>query len=327
MKLFAARMAYTTTAVMLLIPLVTLAAIKGPMLFTDLDNLAAGCAVAAPLILATMALTPVAVGLPGGIDLGVGPLMSLINCALVVWFIEAGVTQPVTILALAILLGLAAGLAQGSIVATLRVQPIIVSLGAFLVFSAFALMVLDQPSGTVPQWLADLAYRTGPVPNAAIVVLAACLVWWPVSRSTFYRNIRLAGGGEAAAFTAGVNTTAARLGAYALGGFFAGLAALMLTAQLASGDPTQGTAYTLQTIAALALGGTSLAGGRGGMVGSVIGAIDVYFINYVIATFDFGEVSSYVTQAAYGVTLLVSLAFGIVATRYVQRFAWGRGDA
>lgn len=321
MRSLVGRLAYTSTAVALLVVLVILAAIKGPKLFTDADGLAAGCAVVAPLVLATMALTPVAIGVRGGIDLAVGPLMSLINCGLVVWFIQQGVTSVFAIFALALLLGLGAGLLQGGIVAFLRVQPIIVSLGGFLVFSGLALIVLEQPGGEVPLWLADLAGRTGPVPNAAIVVAAACALWWPVSRSTFYRNLRLAGGGEAAAFTAGVNTTATRLGAYALGGVLTGLAALMLTAQLASADPTQGSAYTLQTVAALALGGTSLAGGRGGMVGSVIGAIDVYLISYVIATFDFGEVSSYVTQLAYGLTLLASLAFGLFATRYAQRFA------
>lgn len=310
------RHASAGTAALLLIVLVIVAALKAPKLFTSLDGLAAGLAVAAPLVLATMALTPVAIGVRGGIDLAVGPLMSLINCGLVVWLIDNGVTSPVVVVPAAVLIGVGAGLAQGLLVAIVRIPAIIASLGGFLIFGGLALEVLPQPGGAVPQWLADLAGRTGPLPNAAVVIGVSCAAWWALARSTLVRNIRLAGGNETPAFTAGIDTRMTRLAAYALGGVFAGIAGLLLTAELASGDPSQGSAYTLQTVAALVLGGTSLAGGRGTMLGSVIAAFDIYLINYVIATFDFGAVSGYVTQLAYGVTLVASLAFGVLATRY-----------
>jgi ribose transport system permease protein len=125
------------------------------------------------------------------------------------------------------------------------------------------------------------------------------------------------GSDERAAYTSGVRITIVRIGAHCISGVFSALAALTYTALIGSGDPTQGTTYTLISVTALVLGGTSLAGGRGGVIGSLLGALNLFLIGYVLATFSFGAVQGFVTDLAYGVILVLSLLL-TVAIPWIQ---------
>jgi ribose transport system permease protein len=127
------------------------------------------------------------------------------------------------------------------------------------------------------------------------------------------------GSDERAAYTAGVRIGWVRLGAHLISGAFVGLAAICYTALIGSGDPTQGTTYTLVAVTALVLGGTSLAGGRGGVIGSLLGAINLFLIGYVLSTFSFGSIQGFVTDLAYGVILVLSLLL-TVALPLLQRW-------
>ena len=305
---------YAWTGALLLIGLLVLAAILSPQ-FYRLDSLTSSVAAAAPLVLGTMALTPIAIGNKGGVDLGMGPLLSLINVVLIAKCFPAGLGSPVMTFVIAIALGVGLGLVQGFFVAVMRLQPIIVGLCAYLVYGGVALLVLDQPGGSTLPWMLKLSDRTGPVPNGAVVIAVACLLWWAFSRTTIWRNVRLSGGDDVAAYASGVPVALAQLTSYAVSGVFAGLGAVMLTAYLGSGDPTVGLNYTLTSVAALVLGGTSLAGGRGGMFGSVVAAFAVFLVNYLVGTFNFGTVSSYVTQLSYGAILIAALVLGALNVR------------
>ena len=132
------------------------------------------------------------------------------------------------------------------------------------------------------------------------------------------------GSDERAAYTSGVPITIVRIGAHLISGCFAGLASICFTALISSGDPSQGTTYTLIAVTALVLGGASLAGGRGGVFGSALGAINLYLITFVLATFNFGTVQSFVTNLAYGTILVVSLLLTLlipVIQRYIRNFS------
>src|SRR6185369_3864965 len=142
--------------------------------------------------------------------------------------------------------------------------------------------------------------------------------WLLFTRTAFFSHLRLMGSDERAAYTAGVRITLVRLGAHAIAGIFAALSALTFTALIGSGDPTQGTTYTLIAITALVLGGTSLSGGRGGVIGSLLGAVNLFLIGYVLATFSFGMVQGFVTDLAYGVILVLSLLL-TVALPHLQK--------
>jgi ribose transport system permease protein len=310
----------------LLVVLLILIALRGPSMFTE-RGLTIAASVAAPLVLATMALTPVAIAGRGGIDLSIGPLMGFVNVTIVVWLIGNGVRNPVPVIAFALALALAVGFINGVLVAVVRLQPIIAALGGYLVLSGLATYVLPSASGSVPSWLSGMAGKTGSVPTAALILLGAFIVWTWVSRTALFRNIRMLGGDERAAYASTVAIRPAHIAAYCIAGLFAGLAALMLTAVIASGNASQGPTYTLTSVAALALGGVSLAGGRGGMLGAVLGALDIYCLNYVLDTFNFGVNAANVTQMFYGLVLVVALAISGATRLLLARRHLRAGEA
>lgn len=310
---------YARTPAQLLSVLLVVAAFRSPTLFTS-GGLTTAISVAAPLILATMALTPVAISGRGGIDLSVGPLIGFLNVTIIVWLVQSGIDSPVAVVSYTLGMALLVGLMNGFLVAGIRLQPVIATLGVYLILTGLALYIMPQPGGTVPGWLASLARDTAGVPNGALVLIGAFAVWTLISRSTFFRHVRLVGGNERAAFASGVPIRRVQAGAYLIGAFFGGIGGLMLTAVIASGNAGQGDTYTLTSVAALALGGVSLAGGQGGMLGAVIGAVDVYLINYLLGTFSFGVNAAYVSQLSYGLVLVFALLLaGLVAHSATRR--------
>lgn len=303
--------------VVLLIGLVFVAAVRGPNLFTQ-DGLSGALVVAAPLILATMALTPIALAGRGGVDLAVGPLIGFINVTFIQWLVGNGVTSPVILCLYAVVAGVIYQLIQGALIVYLRVAPIIVTLSSYLVLSGLNLVILPRPSGVSPEWMWSWGAGTSVFSPITWLLIVAFLLWWIITRTTFFINLKMTGADERTAYTSGVRTDEVRLGAHVISGIFCGFAALAFTALIGSGDPTQGSNYTLTAVTALVLGGTSLAGGRGGALGSILGAINMYLISYVLSTYDFGAVSGFVTQMSYGVILVVSLLGSIAISNYIR---------
>ena len=99
--------------------------------------------------------------------------------------------------------------------------------------------------------------------------------------------------------------------AHAIAGIFAGLSAISFTALIGSGDPIQGTKYTLLGVTALVLGGASLVGGRGGAFGAILGALILYLINYSLVTFQFERLQSFVSDLSYGGVLVIALLISL----------------
>eukprot|EP01034_Spumella_vulgaris_P006675 gene6675-8491_t len=157
-----------------------------------------------------------------------------------------------------------------------------------------------------------------------VILLLATTAWLLFTATAFYTHLRLMGSDERAAYTSGVPITIVRIGAHLISGCFAGLASICFTALISSGDPSQGTTYTLIAVTALVLGGASLGGGRGGVFGSALGALNLYLITYVLSSFNFGSVQSFVTNLAYGVILVISLLMTLlipVIQRYIRNFS------
>lgn len=153
----------------------------------------------------------------------------------------------------------------------------------------------------------------------SILPLAAIfLFWWLVRQTPFYDQLMAVGSDDRAAYTAGVPVTAVRFLAYVIGGMLAAVAGLMLTALIGSADPNIGPTYTLIAIAAVALGGVSLAGGRGGLIGAAIGAVDIFLLQSVLTSFN---VSTYVLQIAYGVILVSAVVLTALQERLRERSA------
>jgi ribose transport system permease protein len=298
----------------LLVVLLVLCAIRAPKLFS-VDGIAGAVIVCAPLTLAALALTPIALVGRGGVDLSIGPLIGFINVTLVHWLVEHDVTSPILIFGYAILAAVSYQLLQAALIIYARVAPIIVTLSGYLVLTGVNLVILSRPSGTSPDWMSTWGTGTEVFSPVLTMVVIAVLGWVLWSKTAFYRQVRLTGADERTAFTSGVRIYAVRFGAHIVAGIYAALAAIAYTALIGSGDPTQGSTYTLTAVTALVLGGTSLAGGRGGGIGSVLGAICMYLISYFLSTFNFGTTSGFVTQLSYGLVLVLSLLSSLAFAR------------
>ncbi len=269
---------------------------------------------AAPLIGAAVASAPVILAGRGGIDISVGPLMGFINAVVIqTLFLQAGISSPLVIVPAALLIGAAVGAANGFMATVLRIQPIVATLGSYLILAGVTLTILPAPVGPAPAWLKAMAGPYSILPLGTIFVL-----WWLVRRTPYYDQLMAVGSDDRAAYTAGVPVTKVRFIAYVMTGVLAGIAGLMLTALIGSADPNIGPTYTLIAIAAVSLGGVSLAGGKGGLVGAAVGAIDIFLLQSLLTAFN---VSTYVLQVAYGAILVTAVILTALQDRLALRGA------
>ena len=267
---------------------------------------------AAPLIGAAIASTPVILAGRGGIDISVGPLMGFVNAVVIqLLFLKAGISSPVLLVPAALLIGALVGVANGFLATIVRIQPIVATLGTYLILTGVTLTILPAPIGPAPAWLKALAG-----PWSMLPLLLMFLAWWLVRRLPYYDQLMAVGSDDRAAYTAGVDVTRVRFIAYVMTGILGGCAGLMLTALIGSADPNIGPTYTLIAIAAVALGGVSLAGGRGGVAGAAIGAIDIFLLQSVLTTFN---VSTFVLQIAYGAILVLAVMLTALQERLATR--------
>ncbi|WP_246678706.1 ABC transporter permease [Mesorhizobium sp. B2-4-17] len=267
---------------------------------------------AAPLIGAAIASTPVILAGRGGIDISVGPLMGFVNAVVIqVLFLKAGISSPLLLVPAALLIGALVGAANGFLATVVRIQPIVATLGTYLILTGITLTILPAPIGPAPAWLKALA---GPL--SLLPLLLMFIAWWLVRRTPYYDQLMAVGSDDRAAYTAGVDVTRVRFIAYVMAGILAGCAGLMLTALIGSADPNIGPTYTLIAIAAVALGGVSLAGGRGGVAGAAVGAIDIFLLQSVLTTFN---VSTFVLQIAYGAVLVLAVMLTALQERLATR--------
>lgn len=306
------------TPLVLFAVLLVLCGFRSAILFSG-NGITGLLAVAAPVILGALALTPIAISGPAAVDLAVGPMMNVINIGIVIGLSRFGHTGPVFVFAFAIGAGILLEVVQGTIISLLRLQTIIVTLGGYLILAGLNLVLLSEPGGQAPAWLSNWSGSGRLLSPTLFVVIGALALWAVLARSTFFRNLRLMGSDERAAYTGGIRLVATRIGAFAVGGVYVGLAAIMYTALIQSADPVAGTGFTLTAVTALVLGGASLSGGRASAAGAVLGALDLALISYVLQTFQFGLAASYAQQLATGVVLVVALLVGNLLVGVTRR--------
>jgi ribose transport system permease protein len=212
-----------------------------------------------------------------------------------------------------VLLGVALGAINGLIVVTTRVADIIVTLAMSFVWAGLALVVLGGPGGGVSKWLVDIV--SGPIANEwiprAFVVLAivVSLTWIPFRRSSAGLSVYAIGSNQLAAFRSGVSVGRTKVIAYSITGLFAGLGGLAVTANTGHGSPLPG-GFTLASIAAVVLGGVSLAGGRGGVIGPILAVI---VLSLIQTDLTFLRLNSNLATVTQGVILIVVVMLGSLA--------------
>lgn len=212
--------------------------------------------------------------LTGGIDLSVGSIIAVSGVVSVIAAI-AGVPAPAAIL-VGIAVGAACGLVNGALTAYLSLAPFIVTLGTMTFLRGLAYTITKgQPIVSSSLNFKDIGngYLWGiPVP-VIVMAIVYLIIWFILERTRYGRHVYAVGGNAEAAKLAGVRVKRVITSVYVLAGGCAGLAGVIFSARVISAQPTAGTGYELDAIAAVVLGGTSLAGGRGRIVGTLIGSV------------------------------------------------------
>lgn len=257
------------------------------------------------VVLGMVSLGQTFVILIGGIDLAVGTLVAAVT-VLLASFLEWRPDLILVALVVALAASTAVGALNGVLTVVLRVHPLIVTLGMASIIFGSALVYRKEPGGSVPPFVEDLAYGgVGAVPYTAIALVAIYLLaglWLQRTRSG--RQVYFVGGSNENARLNGLSVTRVTIATFALSGFFAGIAGIFLTAKTGVGDPYIGPALTLQSITPVVVGGTILAGGRGGVFGTFLGVLLVSMLNNLL---NFSGVSSYYQWIIQGIIIIVAV--------------------
>jgi len=263
------------------------------------------------VLLAIVAMAQTLPVLTSGIDLSVGMVFVLANC--LASHLVVGTPLQAALGCVAVLAtGALCGFVNGAIIVWGRLQPIVTTLATGTVFYGIALGLRPVPGGDVHAGLADAL--TGALPGgvpAMLVVLVGVVVvvWLPFRRSAVGRAALAIGSSEAAAYMSGVDVGRTKLVTYTLAGLLAAIGGLLLTFVTYSGEASSasGGVYTLNSIAAVVIGGTSLAGGAGSAIGSIFGALVLRTIGDLLFVFDLEPLWQPLFQ---GVILLAAVSLG-----------------
>ena len=218
-----------------------------------------------------------------GIDLSVGPVVALTNVA--ASYLLSGSPAQMLLGAGAVLaLGALCGLVNGAAVVFARVQPIVATLASGAVFGGLALLLRPVPGGTIDDDLSDaLTYDIYGVPTSLLILLVlTAAVALPLRRTRIGLSMLAVGSAEGAAFMTGTRVALAKLTAYGIAGVFAALAGIYAAMVTQTGDPGIAPAYTLNSIAAVVLGGVPLSGGIGSPIGALVGALILKTVSSVM---------------------------------------------
>ena len=261
-----------------------------------------------PLALAAVAQAVVVIS--GGIDLSIASMMALTSVVSATAMKGQSEEVGVAVVLGVLLLGLVLGAVNGALVVVTRVPDIVVTLAMSFVWAGCALLVRSAPGGAAAHWLKDLvsgSLGNEWVPKAAVVlVVTVAIIWIPVVRSRLGLSIYAIGSNRLAAFRSGVPVGRTKVFAYALTGLFAALAGQSVTASTGIGTPVPGP-YTLLSVAAVVLGGVSLAGGRGGVFGPIVAVVVLQMIR---TDMTFLNVNTNLAVVAQGVILIGVVMFG-----------------
>jgi len=249
--------------------------------------------------------------LTAGLDLSVGMVFVLTNC--LASTMMAGSPLQTAFGALTVLAaGALCGAINGAIVVYGRLQPIIATLATGAIYYGCALWLRPAPGGDINTDFADTMVGSlgGTIPATALLLLSVVLfIWVPYRRSVLGRAAYAIGSSEPAAYMCGIPIARAKFFAYLLAGFLSSIAGLLLTCITYSGEANSilGSSYTLNSIASVVVGGTSLFGGSGGAIGSIFGAFVLRTIGDLLLVLDLDPLWQ---PLFLGVVLLVAVSLG-----------------
>ncbi len=277
------------------------------------------------LLTAATALGFIALGqnialLTGGIDLSVGPLAGFL-VVIASFFVNDGKSLASVLLGMAIMLAVAAlvGLVNGSLIRFGKFTPIAATLATYIALGGFAFLLRSTQDGYISQsFQSAVNYSLGAVPVAFIVfVVIVIALELALRRRPWGWRLRAVGSNEESARRIGINVSRTVVLAYVASSLFVFLGALMLMGQYGIGDPSQGSAYTLTSITAVVLGGTSLLGGRGTFVGTLAGAVLLQQVLNATGFLGLGSTAQYYFQGL--LILVAAVVYTLARSRRTKR--------
>ncbi len=256
----------------------------------------------------------------GGIDLSVGSVIALASVVTAIGI--RGNWSPLLAVFAGILVGGIIGLVNGAVITTLRVVPFIATLGMLGVARGVAKWVAGQQTVNVPAtWVNDLAV-TFPTPawlllapGVWIAIVLAVLAAIVLRYTVFGRRIFALGSNEAAARACGIHTDRLKVAIYGVSGLLFGLAGVMQMSRLRQGDPTVAVGVELDIIAAVVIGGGSLSGGEGSILGSMIGALIMAFLRNGCQQMGW---PNYIQEIIIGVIIVIAVAMDRLRTSSIE---------
>jgi ribose transport system ATP-binding protein len=292
----------------------------GAYILSTNDKYLSAFNISSMLLLAT-ALGFIALGqtialLTGGLDLSVGPLAGLL-VVVISFFATDGFTVGSLLLGFLAMMAvsMAVGFVNGSLIRFVRFTAVAATLGTYIALQGFSFVLRDAPDGFINTDItAAITYKLGPIPVAFIaLVIAAVVMEWLLRSRPWGWRLRAVGSEEEAARRVGVPTNRTVIVGYMLTSFFTFFGAIMLMAQLGIGDPSQGIGYTLSSITAVVLGGTSLLGGRGSFIGTLFGSLLLIQVLNATVFLGLDQTWQYILQGL--LILIAAIVYSVARSR------------
>jgi ribose transport system permease protein len=280
--------------------------------FANLNAIALGFATSAIMVLGMTAAL-----VSGGFDLSVGSVFALGGVVVAV-ALRAGLPIPLAML-LGIGAGLVTGLVNGLLISKAQINPFITTLGMLGIARGIGLAITEGSPLPIrtEEFLIFGQGKILNIPNLILIALAIILIGdFLMRRSVTFRQIYFVGGNEEAAHLSGIAVDRVKIGVYVLSGCLAALAGVLSASRFTVADPGTGNGEELRIIAACIIGGCSLSGGKGTVIGGLIGLIFVGFINNGMTLL---RVSVYWQQLTIGVVLLVAVGFDTLSQHWQVR--------
>jgi ribose transport system permease protein len=251
--------------------------------------------------------------LVGGIDLSIGALVSALS--VMIGFAGEAYPEWMAVIILGIVAaGAAVGAVNAAVVILLRVHPLIVTLGTAAILNGLTLIVTRQPAGSVPEWVEGFAYgRVLGFPVAGLLMFgcfALAGLW--LTQHPGGRRLPAVGGSSEAARLSGLPVSKTLVAAYALSGVGAALAAIYFVARTGTGDPLVGEPLTLASITPVVVGGTILGGGRGGVLGTLLGVFLLATLNNLL---NYLGVSTFLQWVVQGLIIITAVSLHVERRR------------
>ncbi|MDR1904768.1 MAG: ABC transporter permease [Treponema sp.] len=241
-----------------------------------------------------------------GVDLSIGGVISLSNSISALYmgiFLGGSIIGIIAMVVLMALMGFICGAINGFLVVRFRVQPFIVTLATWSVWRGLALWVLPTDGGDPPNaFISFTLSRPFGIPVSLLLIVLLLIFWGYLKNTRFGVSVYALGSNEQSAYYNGINVNKIKILVFSMSGMFSALAGIFRTAQVASGSPTAGNEFILLSLCASVVGGINIAGGRGGVPGTIVGCFIMKMLQDVL---QFAGVSTYWTALFQGILLIV----------------------